>query len=113
MRPGCSTMKRRFGSSRGAVTYTGFARPEATSCEAIDVPLTVGMPAQIADVFSSWHVDEQPSPLVVLPSSHSSVPSIVASPQTAAGAAQLGGAGAAAATTRPDSFRRKLVNSAQ
>jgi len=34
------------------------------------------MPAQIAEAFSSWQVAEQPpSPLVVLPSSHSSLPS--------------------------------------
>jgi hypothetical protein len=35
---------------------------------------------------SNWHVDEQQSPLFVLPSSHCSPASIVESPQTPAAA---------------------------
>src|SRR5438552_13886270 len=84
IRPGCSTTKTRLGSSRGAVTCTGWTSPEATRTEASAVPATVGTPAQRAEEFSSWQVAEQPSPLFVLPSSHSSVPSAIPLPQTGA-----------------------------
>ncbi len=70
-RPACSRTKTRLVSSGGAVTRSGASSPDATRTEWIAVPEVVGTPAQIADVFSSWHVDEQPSPLSVLPSSHS------------------------------------------
>src|SRR5437016_6265312 len=72
------------------------------------------MPAQMADVFSSWQVAEQPSPLVVLPSSHSSVPSTMPLPQVAGGGPlQSDGAAASFADTRPASSRRKLTKAAQ
>ena len=53
MRPGCSTTNTRFGSSTGAATSVGFSSPAAMRIERIAVPLTVGTPAQRADVFSS------------------------------------------------------------
>ena len=62
--PSCSTMKRRFGSSGGAVTKTGRVEPARHAARVSSaVPDTVGTPAQSADAFSSWQVAEQPSPL--------------------------------------------------
>jgi hypothetical protein len=78
------------------------------------VPDTVGTPAHSPDAFSSWHVAEQPSPLVVPPSSHSSVPSATPLPhKTGAGGAQLAGAGASFAFTLPGSLSSKVVKRAQ
>src|SRR5438132_14363679 len=111
-RPGCSTMKSRFGSSGGAVTCVGCARPEATSPDLIAVPLTVGMPAQMADVFSSWQVAEQPSPLVVLPSSHSSVPSTTPLPQVGEAPAtewSVGSTALASVAARASSEQRRCI----
>src|SRR5207247_6683428 len=70
------------GASRGAGTCRGWTSAEGTRIEARAVPATVGTPAQRAEEFSSWQVAEQPSPLFVLPSSHSSVPSAIPLPQT-------------------------------
>src|SRR6266849_4036531 len=49
------------------------------------VPDVDGMPAQSALAFSSWHVDEHPSPLVLLASSHCSGDSTTPSPQSGGG----------------------------
>ena len=62
----------------------------ATRTEWMAVPPVAGTPAQSADVFSSWQVAEQPSPASVPPSSHSSVPLAMPSPQT--GGVQFAGA---------------------
>src|SRR3989441_787129 len=69
------------------------------------------MPAQMADVFSSWQVAEQPSPLVVLPSSHSSVPSTTPLPQVWAPATEwsIGSAALASVTARASSEPRRCI----
>src|SRR5437667_12511206 len=111
MRPGCSVTKSRFGSSGGDVTYVGRASPDATSTERIAVPEAVGTPSHTTVVLSSWQVAEQPSPLVVFPSSHSSGLSTTPSPHVAvAPGAQSAGAGAPRPITRPLRSGRKDVN---
>src|SRR6185503_4113065 len=76
------------------------------------VPDTDGTPAQSAEVFSSWHVAEQPSPFMVPPSSHSSVSSARPSPHTTVGGgAQSAGAVASAALSRPAMFRWNVAAS--
>src|SRR3989475_625919 len=69
------------------------------------------MPAQMADVFSSWQVAEQPSPLVVLPSSHSSVPSTTPLPQVWALATEwsIGSTALASVTARASSEPRRCI----
>ena len=73
----------------------------------MSVPPVAGTPSQSAEVFSSWHDAEQPSPLIVPPSSHSSAPLARPSPQTAG--MQLAGASASLACTFPISFFLKVV----
>src|SRR5437899_5819609 len=70
------------------------------------------MPAQMADVFSSWQVAEQPSPLVVLPSSHSSVPSTTPLPQVGEAPAtewSIGSTALASVTARASSEQRRCI----
>src|SRR2546422_5935869 len=84
MRPSCSTTNTRFGSRRGAATWTGMTNPDWKSTASSVAPDPVGTPAQSAGfTLSSWQVGEHPSPAVRLPSSHSSAPSATPLPQAA------------------------------